>query len=65
MPRPKTDTVQITVRVPTAWIRDADALSKGLCLPGMNISRTDVFRMAIAQGLIALRLELGKKAGKK
>jgi hypothetical protein len=61
VPRPKTDTVQVTVRVPTVWTKDADAIAKSLSVPGHDLSRTDVFRMAIAAGLAKLRLDIGKK----
>jgi len=58
---PKKDTVQITFRVPSEWIKDADVLAKAFSTPGFDASRTDVFRMAIANGFAKLRLDIGKK----
>lgn len=58
MPRPRTDTVQITMRIPRAWLELADALAaERLSLPGWQASRTDAFRAAIARGLGALEKE--------
>ena len=61
MAPPKKDTVQVTFRVPSEWIKDADAIAKAFSVPGFDMSRTDVFRMAIVNGFAKLRLDIGKK----
>ena len=64
-PRKKTD--QITFRLPTAWIDEAERLAKTLARPGEELSRTDVFRMAVWHGLSRMRDDekTAKKAQKK
>ncbi len=52
---------QIAFRIPRSWIRDAGAIAARLSTPGMRITRTDIFRMAIAQGMIALKLKAERK----
>ena len=54
VPRPPSDTVQIAIRVPRAWLAEADELAARLSRPGVNMSRTDAFRAAIASGFEAL-----------
>lgn len=41
--------VQVCARVPSSWLRRAEALRSSFRLIG--ITRTDVFRMAMAEGL--------------
>lgn len=40
-------TTQITFRIPKGYLRRADKLAKKLSYPGHELSRTDVFRVAI------------------
>lgn len=54
MPRPPSDSVQITVRVPPSWLAKADEVAAGMSSPGLTVTRTDAFRAAIARGLDAL-----------
>jgi hypothetical protein len=54
VPRPPSDTVQIAIRVPRAWLETADELAKRISRPGVTMSRTDAFRAAIAAGFDAL-----------
>lgn len=54
----KADTAQITFRVPSEWLQEADDLAKALSRPGMEVERTGAFRAAIAKGFEALRVEL-------
>jgi hypothetical protein len=54
VPRPPSDTVQIAIRVPRAWLAQADELATRLSRPGVTMSRTDAFRAAIASGFDAL-----------
>lgn len=58
MPRPPSDNVQITVRVPPQWQADADEIARLMSRPGFAASRTDAFRAALAKGLEALKAEL-------
>lgn len=48
---------QIAIRVPNAWVKRASALVSQVAQPGMNVTRTDVFRVAIARGLEAMEAE--------
>ena len=51
VPRPPTDSVQIAIRVPRAWLARADDLARRISRPGLEASRSDAFRLAIAKGL--------------
>ncbi len=57
MPRPPSDSVQVAIRIPRAWVAQADALAKRLSRPGLELSRTDAFRAALAKGFEALEAE--------
>ncbi len=57
--RPTADTVQITFRIPTSWVAEAEALAKRLSRPGIETSKTDAFRAAIARGFEAFRADAG------
>ncbi len=61
MPRPPAETVQVTFRVPRAWLERAAAIAKADATPGLALSRTDAFRMAIARGFAALEDEQKRK----
>lgn len=50
MGRPTADTVQVTFRVPSYWLQEADAVAMALSRFGMDATRTDAFREAIARG---------------
>lgn len=54
----KEETVQITLRVPKSWLADADKLASWNAKPGMQVTRTDAFRMAIGCGLEMMREDL-------
>ncbi len=58
MPRPPSDTVQISARVPTSWLEQFDAVAKRLSRPGLEVTRADAYRIALARGLDELREEL-------
>ena len=47
-------TVQITIRVPKAWLPQADSLVEKLSRPGIPANQMDVFRAAIATGFDVL-----------
>jgi hypothetical protein len=66
MPRPPSDAVQIALRVPKAWLDEADELAPLISRPGFQASRTDAFRAAIARGFESLFAELrpGQPAAK-
>jgi hypothetical protein len=53
MARPPADTVQITFRVPSGWMKRADVLASKLSRPGIVATRTDALRAALAEGLNA------------
>jgi len=57
MPRPPSDSVQIAIRVPRAWLDEADAVARLLGQPGFEATRTDAFRAAIARGFEAIRAD--------
>jgi hypothetical protein len=57
MPRPPSNSVQVALRIPEEWIKLADALVPRLSRPGVNMSRTDVFRAAMARGFQELEQE--------
>jgi hypothetical protein len=57
MPRPPSDSVQIAIRVPKDWLKDADEIAALISRPGFQASRTDGFRAAIARGFEALRAD--------
>ncbi len=54
MPRPPSDSVQIAIRIPKAWLALADQTAKAISRPGFEASRTDAFRAAIAAGFVEL-----------
>lgn len=45
------DFVQLAIRVPKAWLADADRVAEYLATDGFAPTRTDGFRVAIAKGL--------------
>jgi len=53
----KEATTQFTFRIPAAWVERADRIGEGLSRPGLEISRTDAVRAALAMGLDALERE--------
>ncbi len=55
MPRPKSEfDVQMTFRIPRAWLECADALRAHVSKDGLNVTRTDVLRVALVAGLAKL-----------
>ncbi len=44
-------TILVAVRMPKAWVDEADRLAAVMSKPGLELTRTDVFRMAIAEGM--------------
>lgn len=57
MPRPPSDSVQIAIRVPKAWLAQADRVAAQISRPGFQASRTDGFRAAVARGFEAFEAE--------
>lgn len=55
VPRPPADTVQVTFRIPSQWLIEADEVADLLSKPGMRASRTDAYRAAMARGFAAIR----------
>jgi hypothetical protein len=62
MPKPPTNNVMLAIRVPAEWLVEADSLASELSTPGLQLTRTDIFRQAIASGLEALRGRVRKPA---
>lgn len=60
--RPTADTVQITFRLPTKWLEQADAVAAYLARAGRPMGRTDGFRALIAAGLFHYSPEIAKLA---
>jgi len=54
VPRQRTDTLQLAVRVPRAWLGRLDALISKLAPPGFQPTRTDIIRAALSEGLDVL-----------
>lgn len=50
MSRPKTDRVQVVLRVPRDWLGKADAVAKYHSHPSLALTRTDGFRIAMGDG---------------
>lgn len=57
VPRPKTDTLQLAVRIPRAWLGRLDALIPKIAQAGVQTTRTDAIRAALAKGLDALEVQ--------
>jgi len=48
---------QVTVRIDNDWLERLDALSTALSRPGLELTRVDAIRMAIARGLQEMERE--------
>jgi hypothetical protein len=59
VPRAKTDTLQLAVRIPREWLARLDALVPKIAQAGVQTTRTDAIRAALAKGLDALETQLG------
>ncbi len=58
VPRPKSDLdSQVTIVLPGEWLEQAEGLARGRSRPGLNVTRSDVLRMALRKGLDALAAE--------
>jgi len=65
MPRPPSDrTFQVAFKIPDDWVELADQLATNMSRPGMTVTRTDVLRSAMWDGLKAMRDALGASASK-
>lgn len=51
----KADTVQVTFRIPSEWIKRAEVLAKRFSEDGVVLGRTDGFRLAIKAGFERLK----------
>lgn len=54
--------MNVTLRIPLAWVRKADALAKVKSEDGLKLTRADAFRLALAAGFEAVEGE--KRNGK-
>ncbi|CAN5519629.1 hypothetical protein BH09MYX1_BH09MYX1_00980 [soil metagenome] len=48
---------QITVRLEDEWLGRLDALATALSRPGLELTRVDAIRMAVARGLLEIETE--------
>lgn len=64
MKQRKKDPVQIAIRVPPEWLEDAARLANQLSRPGLEVTRTEAFRAAMARGLESLLAETASKPKK-
>jgi len=65
MPRPPSpNAVQISIRVPPEWLERADAVAEKMGRPGLEMTRADVLRMALVQGLEFVEQEVKKNPSK-
>jgi hypothetical protein len=46
---------RVTLRIPRAWVDEANALAEAMSQDGIIITQSDVLRAAIYQGLAVLR----------
>lgn len=58
MPRQAAATIQVSVRIDNAWVKELDELALAMSRPGIELARADVLRAAIARGIAELRAEL-------
>ena len=65
MKQRKKDPVQIAIRVPPEWLEDAARLANQLSRPGLEITRTEAFRAAMARGLESLLAETSAEKPRK
>lgn len=61
----RTDTIQISMRVPPAWLETAEQIALSLSRPGLEITRTEAFRAALAFGLEHMAAKAPTKRRKK
>jgi hypothetical protein len=61
MPKEPVDSIQVSVRIPTAWVEELDALATTMSRPGIELARADLLRATIARGIKELRAELKPK----
>ncbi len=58
----KASTQQITVRVDSDWLPRFDRLAAALSEPGLELTRVDAIRMAIARGMVDLESKARARA---
>jgi len=51
--------VQVSIRLPAAWSKVADEIATKLSRPGLEVARSDAYRVALLRGFEELRRELG------
>lgn len=61
MPRPKTNTLQVSVHVPEDWEGEIEELAEAMSQPGITVTKADVMRAALRVGLDALAAKHGKR----
>jgi len=54
--REKADTVQVTFRIERDWLKKAEILAKRFSEKGVQLGRTDGFRLAIRAGFDQFKL---------
>ena len=58
MPRQPINTVQLALRVPPEFNKEADEIAKLISRPGVTLTRSDAYRAAIARGFEAIRADV-------
>jgi len=53
---------QVAIRVPREWLDRASHLVPGLSRPGIEVTRSDVLRAALAKGLDALEADESRRS---
>lgn len=56
---------QISVRLPVTWLESLDRLAAAMSRPGIDLTRANALRAAIARGIEELERELGSGADPK
>lgn len=51
VPRPKSNTLQLSVHVPEEWELEIQRIAQGMSTPGITITKADVMRRALRLGL--------------
>jgi hypothetical protein len=59
VPRPKSNTLQLSVHVPEAWEVEIERIAEMMSTPGITITKADVMRRALRLGLDVLAKKKG------
>jgi hypothetical protein len=65
MPRPRSDTAQVTLTLPLEWLEHAETYAEQLSMPGVRLARAEILRMAVGYGLERVKVEAERAARKR